>query len=290
MKRTILAPVVNALKGSLIGVANTIPGVSGGTIAVITGLYDELIAGLSGFFRTGWKKNLAFLLPVAVGIGIGVGLFARAVDYFMQNFPDQTAYFFMGLILGSIPFLVRLTLKERFRLVYLLPFLVTLAGMLVMGIAGRPPMSEPITTLTPAGAVLIFVTGIISAATMVIPGVSGSFVLLLIGMYSTFIRAVRDINVPLLAVMVPGLVVGIVGVSKLVNCLLSRYHAVTYWAIIGLVLGSVVAIWPKTGDGRWVLPDSVLTIGTGVGALVAGFLLAYFLGTGKRAAPAAEEA
>jgi len=111
MKNRIFTPIVNALKGSLIGVANTIPGVSGGTIAVITGLYDQLIASVSGFIKTGWKKNLLFLLPVIVGIAVGIGLFARAVDYFMENYPDQTAFFFMGLILGSVPFLIRLTLR-----------------------------------------------------------------------------------------------------------------------------------------------------------------------------------
>jgi putative membrane protein len=282
VKNSILRPLVNALKGSLIGVANTIPGVSGGTIAVITGLYDQLIASVSGFFKTGWKKNLAFLLPVVVGIAVGIALFARAVDYFMANFPDQTAFFFMGLILGSIPFLIRVTLRERFRPVYIIPFLVAFGLLVYMGIAGRPPMSEPITTLTLTGAILIFLTGVISSATMIIPGVSGSFVMLLIGMYATFIRAVRDLNLPVLAVLVPGFVVGIVAVSKLINYLLARYHAVTYWAIIGLVLGSVVAIWPKTGEGVWVVPDSAVTISTGVGALVVGFLLAFFLGSGKK--------
>jgi len=131
----------------------------------------------------------------------------------------------------------------------------------------------------------------VASATMVIPGVSGSFVLLLIGMYSTFINAASTLNLTVLAVLVPGFAVGIVLVSKVINFLLSRYHGVTYWAINGLVLGSVVAIWPRTEAGGWVVPDDAMGIIAGLASFAAGFALAYFLGAdrkerAKRAEPA----
>ena len=106
MKNNVVRAVVNALKGSLIGAANVIPGVSGGTIAVITRLYDDLIASISSFFRTGWKKNAIFLLPIVVGVAIGIILFARVIGFFLDNYEMQTVYFFMGLIGGSLPFLL----------------------------------------------------------------------------------------------------------------------------------------------------------------------------------------
>ncbi|MFP4376084.1 MAG: DUF368 domain-containing protein [Spirochaetales bacterium] len=274
--------VVNGLKGSLIGAANTIPGVSGGTIAVVTRIYDRLIESVGGFFKTGWKRNLAFLLPVIAGVVVGIVLFAQVVDFFLVRFPAQTALFFMGLILGSIPALFKITVQERFKPAYVVPFLLSLGVLVAMAVAGRPPATEPITVLTLQSSILIFLTGVISSATMIIPGISGSFVMLLIGMYSTFIRSVTDLNIPILLVLVPGFVVGIVLVSKLINMLLHRFHAVTYWAIMGLVLGSVVAIWPRGANGAWMLPASLLAVLVSIGALAAGFLLAYLLGTDRK--------
>ncbi|MFP4114338.1 MAG: DUF368 domain-containing protein [Spirochaetota bacterium] len=277
MKNGVGRAIVNALKGSLIGAANTIPGVSGGTIAVITRLYDDLIASVGGFFKTGWKKNLAFLLPVVVGVALGIVLFADAVEFFQVSYPLQTTFFFMGLILGSMPFLIKITMRERFKPAYAIPFVLAFGVLVAMTVVGRPPASEPITEVTLASGAMIFLAGVISSATMIIPGISGSFVLLLIGMYSTFIHAASNLDFAVLGVLVPGFVVGIVAVSKVINYLLSRYHGITYWAINGLVLGSVVAIWPRSESGAWIVP-----VATGIAAFVVGFLLAYFLGSDRK--------
>jgi putative membrane protein len=151
-----------------------------------------------------------------------------------------------------------------------------------MAVVGRPPATEPVTELTLSTGVMIFLAGVISSATMIIPGVSGSFVLLLIGMYSTFIRAASDLDLAVLGVLVPGFIVGIVAVSKVINYLLSNFHGVTYWAINGLVLGSVVAIWPRSETGAWLVPQDGISIVTGIAAFVVGFLLAYFLGSDRK--------
>lgn len=274
--------VINGLKGSLIGAANTIPGVSGGTIAVVTRIYDELIASVGGFFKTGWKKNTAFLLPIILGVVVGIFVFAQVVDFFLVRYEVETAFFFMGLILGSLPALFKITLREDFRPGYVIPFILSLGILVAMAVAGRPPSTEPITTVTLQTGVLIFLTGVISSATMIIPGVSGSFVMLLIGMYSTFIRAVGDLNFPVLGVLVPGFVIGIVVVSKLINLLLKRYHAVSYWAIMGLVLGSVLAIWPRAVDESWIVPRTPAGLFLSIAALAAGFALAFFLGSDRK--------
>ena len=275
-----LLPVINAAKGALIGAANTIPGVSGGTLAVVTGIYDRLVEAIAHFFRGpgGWKANVRFLLPVVIGVAFGILAFARVVDYFLRTFPDQTAIFFIGLILGSLPFIVKTGLSGRLRPIYILPGLVTFGALVAMALAGRPPQTEPITSVTALTALVLFGGGALSSATMVIPGISGSFILLVIGLYSTLITAARDLDLAVLGVFMAGAVLGIIVISKLISFLLERYHGVTYAAIVGLVLGSTVTLWPGAPPS---LPAALLDLAV----FAVGFAAAYVLGTdGKRAA------
>jgi putative membrane protein len=272
-------PVVHAAKGALIGAANTIPGVSGGTLAVVTGIYDRLVDAIAHFFggAGGWRANLRFLIPIAIGVGVGILGFARVVDFFLRRYPDQTAFFFIGLILGSLPFIVKTGFGGRLRWRYLPPGLITFAVLLSMALAGRPPQSEPITTVTALTALVLFGGGLVSSATMVIPGISGSFILLVIGLYSTLIAAARDINLAVLGVFAAGAGVGIVLISKFISFLLARFHAVTYAAIVGLVLGSVVTLWPGT-------PPGLLAGLVDLAVVAGGFAAAFFLGSGTTGA------
>lgn len=261
------------LKGIGIGAANTVPGVSGGTIAAITGIYDDLIHAISTFFSA-WKRNVLVLAPVGLGALLGIALLAGVVDYLLGAYPQATALFFIGLILGSLPFLFGQVSGRSFRAQELTSAIIAAALVITMGVAGRPPMTAPMTELTPVSSLWLLGSGAIAAATMIIPGVSGSFVLLLIGMYSTFISAVRTGNLELIAVLGIGALIGIVAVSKLLDTLFSRFYAPTYWAIIGLVIGSVAGIWPGLGgpEPLWL---SAL-------AAVLGFVLAFSLGNRKR--------
>ncbi|MFP4536336.1 MAG: DUF368 domain-containing protein [Spirochaetaceae bacterium] len=267
------------LKGVGIGAANTVPGVSGGTIAAITGIYDGLIHAISTFFKA-WKKNILILGPVGLGAILGIALFASLVDYLLVALPQATAFFFVGLIAGSLPFLLGQVTGHRLRLPQIIAGVIAAAVVIVMGLAGRPPMSEPITTLSVANSFWLLLAGAIAAATMIIPGVSGSFVLLLIGMYQTFISAVSSGNLPLLAVLGAGSLLGIVAISRLLDILFARFYATTYWAIIGLVAGSVAGIWPGL-TGREPLWPSLI-------AIAAGFGLAFALGSRKREIPEEE--
>ncbi|MFP3959462.1 MAG: DUF368 domain-containing protein [Spirochaetaceae bacterium] len=275
-----LEPLINAVKGAIIGAANTIPGVSGGTLAVVTGIYDRLVRAVGYFFRGpgGWRGNLRFLLPVGAGVIVGVLAFARVMDFFLGRYPDGTAFFFMGLILGSLPFIVKTGFTGRVRPVHVVPFLVTFGVLVAAAMAGRPPQPAPITVVTPTAAVVLFAAGVLSAATMVVPGVSGSFVLLVIGLYPTVIAAARNLDVAVLSVFGAGVAVGIVGIARLIAFLLSRFRSTTYAAIVGLVAGSVVTLWPGRPTGIGVaLVDVVLFAG--------GFALAYYLGAGSSAGP-----
>ena len=264
------------LKGIGIGAANTVPGVSGGTIAAITGIYDQLIHAISTFFKA-WKKNTLVLVPVGVGALLGIALFASLVEYLLTTAPQATAFFFIGLIVGSLPCLFGQVSGHRVGGPQLAAAALAAGVVVLMGVAGRPPMTEPITTLSVTNGLWLLLAGAIAAATMIIPGVSGSFVLLLIGMYQTFITAVSSGNLPLLAVLGAGALIGIIAVSRVLDLLFAKFYAATYWAIIGLVGGSVVGIWPGVG-GEEPMWFSLL-------AVVAGFGLAFGLGSRKREVP-----
>ncbi len=267
------------LKGVGIGAANTVPGVSGGTIAAITGIYDRLIHAISTFFKA-WKKNALILVPVGLGALLGIALFASLVEYLLLAVPQATAFFFIGLIVGSLPFLLGQVAGRRFRAPQIIAAVIAAGVVILMGVAGRPPMTEPIITLSVTNSLWLLLAGAIAAATMIIPGVSGSFVLLLIGMYQTFITAVSSGNLPLLAVLGAGALIGIVAVSRVLDLLFARFYAVTYWAIIGLVAGSVAGIWPDVTSKEPLWLSLV--------AVAAGFGLAFGLGSRKREVPEEE--
>ncbi len=268
--------LLNTAKGVGVGIANIIPGVSGGTIAVITGLYDELVDAFGNFFTSdgGWKRNLLFLAPVIVGILAGNIFFARVIGWLLERAPGATTWGFIGLILGSIPYLVRRAGMQSLRWYHPLLFLAGLAVVLWMGLTPRPAASPPITELTALSALWVFSAAFIASIAMIIPGVSGSFLLLLIGMYSTLQNSFSTLNVPVILVFVGGTLVGVVMVSKGIAALLRTFHGSTYVAIIGLVVGSGIALYPGFGMGNNVALDGA--------GLAAGLGLSLLLGTGMK--------
>jgi len=268
--------MLNVVRGALIGIANTIPGVSGGTIAVVTGIYEDALSSLSGFFRNngGWKANSRFLAPIVLGLAFGIFGFAHVIGYLLEVVPVPTSFFFLGLIVGSLPFLIKTARKDPFRRVYLVPLLLTLGFMVYMSLAERPPESDPIRTLGLMSGVLVFLSGVISSGAMIIPGISGSFILLLIGMYTTFITGLREGNAVVIGVFLVGSVAGLVFIAKLISFFLRRFHGATYYAILGLVAGSIPGFWPG-------MPRGMAAVGS-LFALALGFALAYSLGAERK--------
>ncbi len=262
----------NLLRGVAIGAANTVPGVSGGTIAVVTGIYDRLINAVGNVFSREWKEHILFLLPVLGGVFLGIAGFAWVIDVGLTSAPEQTFFFFVGLIAGSLPFIYGQVRDEPKSAVDIGIALIAFGVLVVQSLMGTPPMGVAITAVSAATIVPLVGAGIIATGTMIIPGVSGSFVLLVIGMYSTFLQAVRQGNMPVLAVLLVGAGLGIVVVSKGMNFLITRHRRRTYWFILGLVAGSIVGIWP-----------GISTVLSGVGDLVAaGAGVALALTLGKR--------
>ena len=253
-------------KGALVGVANTVPGVSGGTIAVVTGIYDEMMESISHFIKS-WK----FLAVLIAGAGAGILIFAHLIEFLFENYPAQTLYSFVGLILGGVPFLwKKAELGKKIHITWIIAFLIAFILVVLMGLSAEPGESEPIRTLSFSTGLMIFLAGAAGAAAMIIPGVSGSFLLLLMGMYTTFIAAVNDMNLPVLAIAGLGMAAGILGVARIMSFCLKRFPHITYSVIFGLVFGSIVALWPGvTGGAAGIL--SLLFIPL-------GFAAGYFLG------------
>lgn len=244
--------VKDLLKGMIIGGANVIPGVSGGTMAVVFGIYDKIIKSVTNFFKD-FKKNAIFLGTLGVGAGLGIILFSlvlagsESIGFagLLNMYPEQTKFFFIGLIAGSIPIVYKQAAKEKGSpLNYIL---VVLAFMLVaaMGLMAEPTSAgKAIEALNMQNAIMLILAGFIAAATMILPGVSGSLVLLLMGLYDPIVKAVSDFNIPVLAMVAIGVLLGFLTMTKLIEALFNKYPQTAYFTILGLVAGSLVAIFP----------------------------------------------
>lgn len=231
------------LKGALIGIANSIPGVSGGTIAVILGIYNQLIEVLSLSINS-IKKNFKFIIFVGIGIIGGLFLFSKLLsEILFDKYPIPLGFAFMGLIIGSIPFVYKQTKIKKISINDILFVVIGLLPMILMLIIN--PVSNVVEILlTPKLFIILFICAIIGSFAMIIPGISGSFILLILGQYQTIINAVSDLNIPILIPAALGVVVGIVFGSRFIKFLLNKFPKPTYTIILGLVIGSIFVIYP----------------------------------------------
>ena len=274
------------LRGVVIGIANAIPGVSGGTMMVSMGIYDKLIYSVTHLFKQP-VKSIKTLLPYFIGMAIGIVGLAFAIVAMFEHIPFQTCMLFIGLILGGVPILTGHLKGVRFNLSHAVVFLIFFGSIILLQIFGGQG-SDVALTVTPISLFKLVIVGIVAAATMVIPGVSGSMMLMTMGYYYPVIGSVKDFITALVAFDVPkiihicmilipfgiGVVVGIFAVAKLIEMLMDKYEALTYCGIMGLVVASPVVILmsvPLAGM-------SVVTVLTGVVAFVIGVVIALCLG------------
>lgn len=248
----------NLYRGFLIGASDLIPGVSGGTVAVMLGIYDEFLGAISGFFSREWRRHLNFLLPLAIGMGAALLGLSRVVQWLLDDYNRPTNFFFLGLIVAMVPGLWRRAeARRRFRWGHFL-ILAAAAGSVaaLVPLQAGAGQAGPI-ALSPATAVALFGAGALASAAMLLPGISGSFVLLVLGVYPTAIYALSAFDLGLIAVIGAGVGVGFVGSSKLISRLLERRPDAAYAAIIGLIVGSLAVIWPGLPG-----PDVSSTLGS----------------------------
>ncbi len=294
--------VMDIIKGIFIGIANIIPGVSGGTMAVSLGIYDKLIAAVSNLFKD-VRSSIRTLLPLLVGMALGIVGFTYAIEYLLSRHTFVTCMAFVGLILGGLPVLLVSLKKELKRTSHSIGISGILAFVLLFCVAVFLPMmnagEEALRTFTatPLTLLALFAVGIIASATMVIPGVSGSLVLMILGYYygiistiKTFLEALRHFdlsgmmqNAVLLIPFGIGVLLGIFLIAKLITFLFERFGVTTYCAILGLIIASPFAIFYNTGV---LSQPGSLTAGqifVGILAAAVGGGLTYLLGKEEKA-------
>ena len=233
------------LKGMAIGIGNAIPGVSGGTIAVVTKIYDRLIGAITPNIKK-LIKNMPFLIPVGIGMVIGIFLTSVVLEQLFENYNVPTQLTFLGLIVGSLPLVLNECKKEqkKIRPVNLIPFAVGVLFMIALLFAGSGKALFSGGALSFRDVVLYIIMGFIAAVTMIIPGVSGSMVMKIFGAYDSVISAVANLEIPVLVCFGAGAVIGVFVAAKVIDVLIKKYRQGVYCLIIGLIVGSVPHIFP----------------------------------------------
>ena len=266
--------VKNIFGGIMIGIANIIPGVSGGTIIVLLGLFDKTMEAISNVFKIkiSFKermKNVIFLLQIMIGVAIGLVGFAKVLDFLFSNFEHQTLFLFAGLIIFSLPMLKKQEMDNK---KISTPFFVI--GILIIGLLAyfSPEKKEVVVPLAEllsknlnfAYIVILIIMGAISGAAMLFPGISGSMVLLVLGYYYLYKSYVSNITtfepmvlIPLIFIAI-GVVIGIIVSAKLTTYLLDKHQNKTMSLIFGLVLMSGIVIIPRTGYNLTIVVSSII--------------------------------
>ncbi|MCW3807681.1 DUF368 domain-containing protein [Plebeiibacterium marinum] len=265
--------ISNIFKGMAMGAANVIPGVSGGTIALITGIFERLINAIKSFDLTainllfkGKIKDLLkhvdfwFLVSVFMGVGIAIISLARLFKFLFEDYPVYIWSFFFGLVLASIYFVGKTV--EKWNTSSIVTFII--GSAIAISISVLTPASEN------SSIIYLFICGIIAICSMIIPGLSGSFVLILMGNYQlVMINAVSELNLKVLLPVAAGAGIGLIGFSHFLSWLLKKYHNQTISMLTGFVLGSLGILWPwketltktfgekvKTVGYEWFLPET----------------------------------
>ena len=247
-QRNLIHYLVITLKGMAMGAADVVPGVSGGTIAFISGIYEELLTSISSIkfssikllkdkgFKVFWKTiNGNFLLALVIGIFISILSLAKIISWLLENEPILVWSFFFGLVLASILFIGKQITKWT-----ILSVVLFLIGAVI---------AYYITTLQPlvsenSSPLFLFIAGALAICAMILPGISGSFILVLLGAYKPVLDAIHDRDFKLLAILASGAIIGLLSFSKVLKWLFNHYKNLTLAVLTGFILGSLNKIWP----------------------------------------------
>lgn len=285
-----MGDLLNLVRGFLMGSADIVPGVSGGTVALVLGIYERLVhairtaagglgAGLRGRFGEARERFGAvewrFVLVLLAGIGIALVSLAALIERLLEHHPQMTAAAFFGLVAGSILIAWRL-IGTRNALRYAVTAGVAVAAFLLLGLRGGEVASP--------AAWAFFFAGALAIVAMILPGISGSFILLMIGMYQAVLAAVNDRDLGILALVALGAVLGLAAFSTLLDRLLRNHHDTVMAGLVGLMAGSLRVLWPwpnGTDDARLALPSGSEWAGP-LALAAAGFVLVLAIGAAAR--------
>lgn len=268
--------LINFIKGFILGVANVIPGVSGGTMAVSMGVYELILSSIVNFFKD-IKGNFSKLLPIALGILVAIVSTSKLVTYALTNYKAQTLCLFIGLIFGGVSLIMKKIRGKGSKTNYLI-FFVVFFFVISLNFLKTGLIEISFTNMGIIDYILLLVMGFIASSAMVIPGISGSFILMVLGYYDKIIYTVSTItdfsklgsNLLILVPFGIGVAMGIIFMAKLITNLIKKHETKTYFAIMGFVLSSVVVLLLQLTDFKFTF----VNIATSLFALCWGYMLA----------------
>ena len=256
MQRRLIDYVIVSLKGMAMGAADVVPGVSGGTIAFISGIYEELITSINNInfslvktflkegFLVGWKKlNGGFLLALVIGIAISVLSLVKSIKWLLEHKPILLWSFFFGLVVASIFFVAKQITK--WTLATILGFVI--GALVAYFITTLPPLD------TNNSNWFLFISGSLAICAMILPGISGAFILVLLGAYKPVLEAIDNRDFKTIIILAMGAIVGLLSFSKLLKWLFKNYHNITLAVLTGFIFGSLNKIWPWKKVLSWRL-------------------------------------
>lgn len=252
--------IKDLLCGAVMGIAEIIPGVSGGTMAVLMNIYDKLIGAIS-HLKEQFKKSVLYLLPIVLGMGLSILALSHVISPLLQNYPMQVNFLFLGLVIGIIPMLFRRACKGGVKPVHILPFIITLAIMIVLACFYSLTNSSVISTMDAGTFIRFALVGFLAAVCLILPGISGSMIMVIFGIYASVIAAISKLNIIMLVPVAIGVLCGLLFGSKIIDYCLHRFAQATFFAILGLVSGSTIslvqrALLPESANKVFTLPGA----------------------------------
>jgi putative membrane protein len=255
------------LKGIAIGIATLVPGVSGGTMAIIFGVYDDLIHSIGCFFED-WKKHTSLLFQIGLGGLTGILLFSKLLESVLTSYPFVMRFLFIGIICGGLPVLYKKsTVKKRSRV----DILFALIGLIIVFLMSAEPSvtTALMTSRDFKSIIFLFVAGLIIAVALVLPGISASFMLLTLGLYSVTLNAINNRDILFLIPLGLGVILGTLATTRTIEKLLQKYPSKVYMLILGFVIGSLIPVFPGIPQGLGLVSSAL--------AFIIGFIIIHLI-------------
>lgn len=271
-------------KGVFMGIADAIPGISGGTIALLLGIYEELISTISGLnfslitklknngFKSFWESlNGNFLITLVLGIGISLILFVKISANLLTSHPLYVWSFFLGLILATVYVIYKLI--ESWNLVNIISTLLMIAFSIIL-------TSDSLNISDDTNLFYILICGIIASSAMILPGISGSLILVILGVYKILVEALDNLDFKIISSFIVGAVIGVISFSKILKWLFNNYKSLAYSIMLGLVIGSIEKIWPWNKSFSAELSN--LDLFLSISLVILGFIIVFILEKTKK--------
>ncbi|PZG42981.1 DUF368 domain-containing protein [Staphylococcus aureus] len=270
---------INILKGFAMGTSDLVPGVSGGTIALLLGIYNQFIASISGIFSRRFWPSFTFLIPIIIGMLLAMGSLSNLFNYLLSQHHIPTMFFFGGLIIGIVPYLLKISnYKTSFTTKHYMMVIAGIAILIVITLMNNGDKHAGETLTLSTGLIIkYFIAGMCASSAMLLPGISGSFMLLVFGVYGTVMLAISEFvklnfaGLPILLAVGFGVLAGFIISSKIIQYFLTHHKLMTFALIIGFVVGSLFAVFPG-------LPTNIMMWFVSLVVFIIGFIVSLTLG------------